>query len=64
MSRLWATTVRFAKEVRAELRRVVWPDRRTTALYTSVVVLSVALVAVLIWIVDSILAAVITRVVH
>ena len=64
MGRLWATTVRFAKEVRAELRRVVWPDRRTTALYTAVVVLSVTVVAALIWIVDSVLAAIITRVVH
>ncbi len=43
----------FLREVRSELRKVVWPTRRETLLFTSVVVVSVAVVAVAIWVIDS-----------
>ena len=45
---------RFFREVRAELKKVIWPTRRETAIYTAVVVASVAFVAILMWVVDSI----------
>jgi preprotein translocase subunit SecE len=47
---------RFLREVRAELRKVIWPNRRETILYTSVVLLSVGAVALVIWFFDSILS--------
>ncbi len=47
---------RFFKEVRGELRKVTWPSRRETVLYTSVVVVTVILVAALVWIIDGVLS--------
>lgn len=43
---------KFIKEVRAEMKKVTWPNRKELASYTTVVFASVALAAVLIWIVD------------
>lgn len=44
---------KFFRGVLAELKKVHWPNRRETAVYTSVVLVSVIFVAVLIWIFDS-----------
>jgi len=55
-ARLW----RYLREVRVELRKVVWPDRRQTIVYTGVVVVSVVLVAALIWVVDTILSGILS----
>ena len=44
---------KFLRDVRGELRKVVWPDRRTTTTYTTVVLVAVLLVAVVIWIADT-----------
>ncbi len=52
----WKRLVRFLKEVRSELRKVTWPTRRQTVVFTSVVLLSVAAVAALIWVVDTALS--------
>lgn len=46
--------VRFMKNVWAELKKVSWPNRTEMITYTTVVVISVALVAVILWIFDSI----------
>ena len=43
---------RFLKEVRAELRKVVWPDRDELKRYTLIVIVSVAVIAVLVGLVD------------
>ena len=43
---------RFLKEVRAELRKVVWPNRKELTTYTIVVIISVVIVAVFISLVD------------
>lgn len=43
---------RFIKDTRSELRKVTWPNRKELISYTSVVFVSVALAALLIWIVD------------
>ncbi|MFO8059717.1 MAG: preprotein translocase subunit SecE [Bacillota bacterium] len=48
---------RFLREVRAELRKVVWPDANQTAIYTSVVLFTVAVVATIIWGADTVYSA-------
>jgi len=48
----WERTTRFFRQVWAELRRVVWPNRQQTVAYTAVVLGTVAFVAALIWILD------------
>jgi preprotein translocase subunit SecE len=51
---------RYFREVRTELRKVVWPDRRQTVIYTGVVLISVVLVAMLIWVVDALLSQILS----
>ncbi len=48
----------FFRGVVNELKKVHWPTRRETAIYTTVVVVSVAFVAILIWIFDIVLGSV------
>ena len=43
---------RFLREVRAELRKVVWPDREELKRYTLIVIVSVAVIAVFVGLVD------------
>ncbi|KUO52610.1 MAG: preprotein translocase subunit SecE [Desulfitibacter sp. BRH_c19] len=45
--------VKFFKGVWSELKKVHWPTKKEIVTYTSVVLGAVAMVAVLIWIVDS-----------
>ena len=47
---------RFFREVRAELKKVIWPSRAEVTTYTAVVIVSVVIVAGLIWVVDSAVA--------
>ena len=59
ISRPWNFVVRgvqFLKEVWAELNKVVWPSRDETKVYTLVVIVAVAVVAVYIGILDLIFA--------
>lgn len=42
----------FLKDVRRELKKVQWPNRRELTTYTTVVVAVVAVVAAVIWVVD------------
>ena len=44
--------VKFLREVRAELKKVLWPNRKETVVFTSVVVASVALVAAIFSLLD------------
>ncbi|MBP2656153.1 MAG: secE [Firmicutes bacterium] len=44
---------RFLREVRAELKKVSWPDKKELSAYTGVVFISVLVVAVLIWVIDT-----------
>ncbi len=53
----------YLREVRAELKKVVWPTRRETGIFTVVVLASVTLVATVIWIMDSLLGALLKLVV-
>lgn len=49
---------KFAREVRAEARKVNWPNRRQTIAYTAVVVSTVVVTAGFIYILDTIFQAV------
>jgi len=53
---------KFLREVRSEMRKVVWPTMQQTVNYTLVVVVAVVLVAGLISITDAAFGAVIRRV--
>jgi preprotein translocase subunit SecE len=57
LSQLPARIVRYFREARFELKRVVWPDRRQTVVYTGVVIVSVVVVALVLWVVDGFLSA-------
>lgn len=48
---------KFLRDVRAELLKVNWPNRRETIVYTMVVVVSVVLIAAVIFVFDSALSA-------
>ena len=50
---LFKRVSKFLRDVRAELRKVVWPSRRETMVYTTVVLVSVAIVASIIWVADT-----------
>ena len=45
--------VKFFKDVRTELKRVIWPSRRQTIVYTIVVLAAVAFVTLLLYVVDT-----------
>lgn len=63
MMKFLTRLLKFIKEVRAELRKVIWPDRQQTTVFTSVVVISVAVVAILFWVLDSIFAEVLALII-
>ncbi|MGI6649946.1 MAG: preprotein translocase subunit SecE [Bacillota bacterium] len=49
----------YLRNVVAELKKVHWPNRKELITYTGVVLVSVAFVAMLIWLVDSALSVLI-----
>lgn len=51
---------RFFREVRSELGKVIWPDRRQVTVYTGIVVASVVVIAGIIWVADVILGQVVS----
>lgn len=48
----WLKTKQFFREVRVELKKVTWPSRKETIASTSVVLITVVLVAFYLGIVD------------
>ncbi len=48
----WKLTQQFFREVRVELKKVTWPSRKETIASTSVVLVTVILVAFFLGIVD------------
>ncbi|MEW6545933.1 MAG: preprotein translocase subunit SecE [Bacillota bacterium] len=50
--RMYRNTVAYFRETRLEMRKVVWPSRRETAVYTLVVVAATAIVGLVIWVFD------------
>jgi len=53
---------KFFRGVWAELKKVHWPDKKQIAIYTSVVLISVFIIAFVIWIVDSGLTFILNKV--
>ena len=52
----------YFRGVWSELKKVHWPDRKQLLTYTAVVFVAVAIVSVLLWIVDSGLSIVLTKI--
>jgi preprotein translocase subunit SecE len=48
----WKVTKQFFREVRVELKKVTWPSRKETIASTSVVLITVILVAFFLGVVD------------
>ncbi len=46
--------IRYFKDVRSEMRKVLWPGRRQTVVYTGIVMVACVFVASLTWVADSI----------
>ncbi len=51
---LFSRLIKFLKEVKAELKKVMWPNRKQVINNTAVVIVSIAIVGVVIWVLDSI----------
>lgn len=49
---------KFLREVKAELKKVSWPNKQELIAYSGVVLVSVIAVAILIWAIDSALTSV------
>ncbi|OOR98967.1 preprotein translocase subunit SecE [Haemophilus paracuniculus] len=52
--------IRFAKESRGELRKIIWPTRQETTQTTLIVVAMCVVVSLVLWGIDSIIVALIT----
>jgi preprotein translocase SecE subunit len=55
-------TGQYAREVRAETRRIVWPGLRLTAVYTAVVLVTVGVLALLIYVADLVFGTLLSHV--
>ena len=53
---------KFLREVKAELKKVIWPSKNELISYTGVVFVSVTAVAILIWIIDTALNQILTMI--
>ena len=59
-TQLGRALISFIKESRTEVRKVVWPTRQETMQTTFIVVAVVLVMALLLWLIDSILFRIIT----
>lgn len=55
--------VEYLREVRSEMKKVQWPTRRETVVFTAVVIVSVLLVGIILWAMDLVLGAVLRLIV-
>ena len=62
LNNLFQKIINFIKESRAELRKVTWPNRKQLISSTVVVMITVALVAVFLGIVDLIFSRIVTMI--
>ena len=60
LNKLFQKLINFIKESRAELRKVTWPNRKQLISSTVVVIITVALIAVFLGIVDLIFSRIVT----
>jgi len=54
---------KYVREVQAEAKKVVWPERKETAQSTLMVVVMVIFVALFLWLADSILSWLVQKVI-
>lgn len=54
----------MAREARIEIRKVIWPTRQETTQTTLIVLAAVALVALLLWLLDSLLSWIIQSLIY
>ena len=52
--RTWGKVKKYFRELRSELKKVVWPDGKTTAKNTGTVILCSLGVGVFIWVFDAV----------
>jgi preprotein translocase subunit SecE len=57
----FAGAVEYLKDVRGEVRKVIWPDRQQVVRLTTIVVSMVTVIALIIWAFDSSLSAILGR---
>ncbi|NPV71753.1 MAG: preprotein translocase subunit SecE [Firmicutes bacterium] len=50
--------VRYLRETRSELKKVLWPSRKETIVFTSVVVLMVVVVSGVMWVMDAVFSTI------
>ena len=60
INQLFRNVINFIKEARAELKKVTWPNRKQLISSTIVVLITVALVAVFLGIVDLVFSRLVT----
>jgi len=53
---VWKTITQFLRDVRIEMKKVIWPSRKEVINYTWVVVITVSVVGTFIFVLDLILA--------
>ncbi len=54
----------FIRESREELKKVTWPDRDEVASFTMVVIISVVIISLFLWFVDTLLGKLISTVMN
>jgi preprotein translocase subunit SecE len=52
----WESSVQFLREVKTELKKVAWPNKRQTVQSTAVVLVLVSIVSIFLGLVDLVLA--------
>jgi len=55
-------TSQYYREVRAETRKIVWPDLRRTGLYTASVLIMVGILTLLVYLADLLFGALLSHV--
>ncbi len=55
--------ITYIKEAREELKKVTWPDRDEVTSFTMVVIVSVVVVSIFLWLVDSALMQIVKLVI-
>jgi preprotein translocase subunit SecE len=63
LTEAWAATGRFLREVRGEIRKVTWPQKKEIIGSTVVVIISVGIMAIFLGLVDLVLQNLLTHVI-
>ncbi len=61
---MFNSVLTFIKESREELRKVTWPDRDEVTSFTMVVIVSVIIISLFLWAVDTLLGTIVQTVMN